>query len=156
MFNHNATRPSTGWNRNRRVGMRLSRQSATRSGLSLLEVILSIAILGGAMVMIGQLYHLGYRSAMQARLRNDANIIVDAKMAELAAGVLPLESSGNSEIAENPGWSYSVDLQSSLQLGLFMATVTVSYSNDSSNIPTTLSVVRFIPDPDYEPEEDEE
>jgi prepilin-type N-terminal cleavage/methylation domain-containing protein len=132
------------------------RLSQPRRGLSLLEVILSIAILGGAMVMIGQLYHLGYRSALQARLRNDANIIADSKMAELAAGVLPLESTGNSELPEYPGWSYSVDLQSSLQLGLFMATVTVSYGDESSNIPTSLSIVRFIPDPDYEPEEDEE
>lgn len=152
-------------NRNNRISpaacarcrrLRDGRSRTVRSGLSLLEVILSIAILGGSMVMIGQLYHLGYRSALQARLRNDANIIADSKMAELAAGVLPLESSGNSPIDEHPGWSYSVDLQSSLQLGLFMATVTVSYGEESNNIPTSLSIVRFIPDPDYEPEEDEE
>ena len=156
MFQPPPTRNQTGANSHRLTRMRTCRSGGRRAGLSLLEVILSIAILGGAMVMIGQLYHLGYRSALQARMRNDANIIADAKMAELAAGVLPLESSGGSEIPENPGWSYSVDLQSSLQLGLFLATVTVSYGDESSTVPTSLSIARFIPDPDYEPEEDEE
>ena len=68
--------------------------AASRRGLSLLEVILSIAILGGAMVMIGQLYYLGYRSALQTRYRSEGNLYADAKMAELASGVLPLESGG--------------------------------------------------------------
>ena len=108
------------------------------------------------MVMIGNLYHLGYRSALQARLRSDANILVDAKIAELAAGVLPLESTGNAEILESPGWTYSVEIQPSLQLGLFLATVTVEKTSDSGVSPITLSIVRFIPDPEYEPEEDQE
>ena len=127
-----------------------------RNGLSLLEVILSIAILGGSMVMIGQLYHLGYRSALQARLRNDANIFADTTMSELAAGVLPIESTGDSEIPGNPGWTYSVDIQPSLQPGLFMATVAVKRGDESNAVVTSISIVRFIPDPDYEPEEDEE
>ncbi len=156
MFQRRKTRDVTSPDFGLVVGVRQCGSRARRNGLSLLEVILSIAILGGAMVMIGQLYHLGYRSALQARMRNDANIIADSKMAELAAGVLPLESSGNNMVEEFPGWSYSVDLQSSLQPGLFMATVNVSYGDQSNNVPTSLSIVRFIPDPDYEPEEDEE
>jgi Tfp pilus assembly protein PilV len=156
MFKRLKTRFPTGPANGRPLDVRQCGSRVRRNGLSLLEVILSIAILGGAMVMIGQLYHLGYRSALQARMRNDANIIADSKMAELAAGVLPLESSGNNMVEEFPGWSYSVDLQSSLQPGLFMATVNVSYGDQSNDVPTSLSIVRFIPDPDYEPEEDEE
>lgn len=133
-----------------------SRRRRNRNGLSLLEVLLSIAILGGAMVMIGQLYHLGYRSAIQARLRNDANIIADSKMAELAAGVLPLESAGNAAVEEFPGWSYSVNLENSLQMGLFLVTVSVNFSDETANNPVGISIKRFIPDPDYEPEEAEE
>jgi general secretion pathway protein I len=127
-----------------------------RRGLSLLEVILSIAILGGSMVMIGQLYHLGYRSALQARLRSDANILADTTMAELASGVLPLESTGDTEVPDNPGWSYAIEIQPSLQPGLFMATVIVKRGEESAAVTTSISFVRFIPDPDYEPEEDEE
>lgn len=140
----------------RRRGGRAHHSGNGRSGLSLLEVILSIAILGGAMVMIGNLYFVGYRAAVQAKFRSDANILADAKMAELAAGVLPIESSAGSEIEGSPGWTYSVDIQPSLQNGLFMATVIVMHGTSASETQSSVTIVRFIPDPDYEPEEDQE
>lgn len=132
------------------------RASKKRNGLSLLEVILSIAILGGSMVVIGHLYNLGYRSALQARFRSEANILADAKMAELAAGVLPAESTGDQEIESAPGWTYSVSIEDSLQPGLFMATVIIKRQSESGILANGLSIVRFLVDPDYVPEEDEE
>ena len=128
-------------------------RSTNRHGLSLLEVILSLAILGLSMGIIGRLYFLGYRSAMQTRYRSEANMIADTKMAELASGVLPLDGGGGS-IDENPEWRYAVEVQQSQQPGLLLSTVTVTRSDEV--IPITVSLVRFIPDPDYEPEEDEE
>lgn len=106
--------------------------------------------------MIGNLYHLGYRSALQAQMRNDANIMASATMAELVAGIIEIESTGDTEIIGNPGWYYSVDIQNSLQPGLFMATVIVKRGQTVGSVPSSVSLVRFIPDPDYEPEEDEE
>ncbi len=132
-----------------------------RNGLSLLEVILSIAILGVSMAAIGNLFNLGLRHARQAQLRSDANILCDTKMAELVAGVIPAESTGNQTIAENPNWDYSIDIQNSEQVGLLIATVTVNQVSSQNGAPTSglsgnpvsLSIVRFLPDPDYEPEE---
>ena len=106
------------------------------------------------MVMIGNLYHLGYRSALQAQIRSDANIHAGATMAELVAGIIPIESTGETEIMGSPGWYYSVDIKSSLQPGLFMATVIVKRGENVGAVPSAVSLVRFIPDPDYEPEED--
>lgn len=127
-----------------------------RSGLSLLEVILSIAILGGSMVVIGHLYNLGYRSALAAQFRSEANLHADTKMAELAAGVLPIESTGDSDIEGAPGWQYAVQIEDSFQPGLFLATVIVRKGEESDVLINDISIVRFIPDPDYEPEEDQE
>ena len=135
--------------------MRYRLKKRGRCGLSLLEVILSIAILGGALTVIGHLYFLGYRSALQVRIRSEANVLVDSTVAELVAGVLPLESTSEVQIQSSPGWTYSVNLEPSQQAGLFLATVSVQKSNVESNIATAVSVVRLIPDPDYEPEEDE-
>ena len=132
------------------------RRARARRGLSLLEVILSIAILGGAMVVIGKLYNLGYRSANHVRVRNEANILADSKMAEIASGVLELESAVDSPIDSSPGWTYSVTVENSNQPGLFLVTVFVRRDQESNILTNGISVVRFIPDPDYEPEEDEE
>ena len=126
-----------------------------RKGLSLLEVILSIAILGGAMTVIGYIYFIGYRSAVQVRIRSEANILADSVMAELAAGVIDASSSGDVPIQGSPGWTYSVAVEQSLQPGLLMATVQVQNTQQSNRFATGVSIVRFVPDPDYEPEEDE-
>ena len=127
-----------------------------RRGLSLLEVILAVAILGGSMAVIGNLYHLGYRSGLKSQLLNDANMIAGSTMAELVVGAIPLESTGDAEVPGNPGWFYSVDIQDSMQAGLFLATVVVRRGDEESAIPASISIVRLIPDPEYEPEEDME
>jgi type II secretory pathway pseudopilin PulG len=126
-----------------------------RSGLSLLEVLLSVAILGGAMVIVGQLMSLGYRSAIEARLRTDAAIHCDTKMAEVASGVLPLSDVSGDPISEDPNWVFSVNIQPGEQNGLLVVTVTVSQTNTTSNNPVSMSIVRLMPDPDYDPAEDE-
>ena len=120
-------------------------------GFSLLEVLLSIAILGGALVVIGQLVNIGYRSAIEARIRSDANILVDGKMAEVSAGIIELQSTSSSVIEENPDWMYSVDVQQSGQLGLLMVMVTVEQTPNSASNPISMSVVRLMPDPEYDP-----
>lgn len=120
-------------------------------GFSLLEVLLSIAILGGAMVVIGQLVNIGYRSAIEAKIRSDANILVDGKMAEVSAGIIELQSTSSSVIEENPDWMYSVDVQQSGQLGLLMVMVTVEQTPNSASNPISMSVVRLMPDPEYDP-----
>ena len=136
--------------------IRTSGQSANRRGLSLLEVILSIAILGISMVAIGYLYDLGFRAARQAQFRSDANLLVDSIMAELAAGVIPAESTDGTTIESAPDWQYEIEIEDSQQPGLFLATVVVKRVPESDILPGGLSIVRFIPDPDYEAEEDQE
>ena len=125
-----------------------------RAGLSLLEVILSIAIMGVALVSIGQLINLGYRSARQAQLRSDANILVDSKMAEVVSGVLPLEAASGASIEGFPDWVYSVDIQRTEILGLLNVTVEVTALN--SSVPVRMSVARLVPDPDFDPLEDQQ
>lgn len=131
-------------------------RSATRShqahsGLSLLEVLLAIAILGGAMIVITQLLNLGYRSAVEARMRTEAALLCDTKMAELAAGVLPLSGTSGEAIEENPNWNYSVSIENASQVGLLAVTVTVSQNNVANQTPMSLSIVRLMPDPEYDP-----
>jgi len=128
-----------------------TRNHRTRTGLSLLEVLLAIAILGGAMIVITQLLNLGYRSAIEARMRTEAALLCDTKMAELAAGVLPLSGTSGEAIEENPNWNYSVSVENASQVGLLAVTVTVAQNNVGNQTPMSLSIVRLMPDPDYDP-----
>ncbi|MFO0036229.1 MAG: hypothetical protein ACK54I_06020 [Planctomycetota bacterium] len=128
-----------------------TRNHQARTGLSLLEVLLAIAILGGAMIVITQLLNLGYRSAIEARMRTEAALLCDTKMAELAAGVLPLSGTSGEAIEENPNWNYSVSVENASQVGLLAVTVTVAQNNVGNQTPMSLSIVRLMPDPDYDP-----
>ena len=128
-------------------------KSRGRKGLSLLEVLLAMAILGLSLVSIGGLVQLGYRSATDAKLQTEAYVICDSKMAEVIAGVLPLESSGGQTVEENPDWIYSVEVSNADRFGLFHVRVTVEQAPEISAYPVSFSIDRFVPDPDYNPAE---
>ncbi len=127
-------------------------KKGNRSGLSLLEVILSIAILGTSMAVIGQFFFLGYRAADRARRQFDATLICDSVMAELAAGVIDTQSISGAEAPNDPRWQYSVDVVNSDISGLLLATVSVSQRNEEN---IEMSLVRLLPDPDYLPGEEQ-
>ncbi len=125
-----------------------------RQGLSLLEVLLSIAILGASLAVIGSLVRIGIISALDTRLRSQANILCDATMAELSAGVLELRPYSETPIPNEPDWYFSVDVQDSPQLGLLYTSVTVGQTNVED--PLMVKIDRFLPDPDFDPSELEE
>lgn len=123
-----------------------------RHGLSLLEVILSMAILGISMTAIGALVSNGYRAALETRLRSDGNLLCETKMSEVVAGIIELESTNGVPIEENQEWEYSIQVEPSDQLGLLFVRVSVMQTDDASINPIEISFVRFLPDPDYEPD----
>ena len=131
---------------------RSTKRTPSRSGLSLLEVILSLAILGLSLVAIGHLFNLGFRSAADMQLRSQANMIADTTMAEVAAGVIDFSASGGI-VEDNPLWKYQVVSQDSTQPGLMSVTVTVSLA-DTANDSVSVSLVRLVADPDFEPEQE--
>lgn len=134
------------------MSTRFNTSISSRQGLSLLEVILSIAILGLSMVAIGHLFNLGFRSAADVQLRSEANMIAETTMAEISAGVIDLSSGGG--IAEgSPKWQYEVNSQESKQPGLLSVTVRVSLANDPGNNNVSVSLVRLLVDPNFEPEQ---
>lgn len=118
-----------------------------RRGLSLLETIFAIAILGMALAAIGRLVQIGFNAGGSARVYSEGQIICDSKMAEIASGVLAAESSGEAAVPESPLWRYSVDVQPADQIGLLIVKVTVKQAADT-RFEYTIS--RFLPDPNFE------
>ncbi|HRF02320.1 MAG TPA: prepilin-type N-terminal cleavage/methylation domain-containing protein [Pirellulaceae bacterium] len=127
-----------------------------RRGLSLLEVILAIAILGGALAAIGELIRLGTRSALAAHELSLAHLLADTRMAEVAGGALDLESVSTATCEEAPDWVYSVTVQSSQQPGLLQVEVLVQQDPAQFAVPISYRVFRFLPDPEYVKQLEEE
>ena len=113
----------------------------------MLEAIFAIAILGLSLAAIGRLVQLGFQAAGRARIQSQAQILCDAKMAELACGALPLESTSGNPIEDAPNWEYMVEVQPAQQIGLLVVRVAVQLVADQ---PVGFEIFRFMPDPNFE------
>lgn len=116
-----------------------------------MEVVLAMAILGGAMVAIGQLINIGHNAAIDARDLTVAQVLCDAKVSEISAGVIPATSVDGASIDEAPGWTYSFTIEQAGLDGLLKIDCTVQQDSTNS-FPVSYRLVRWIPDPDYEAE----
>lgn len=120
---------------------------ARRSGLTLLEIMLSLAIFFGALAALSQLAWNGSRSAIQARLKTQAIIRCEAKLAEVLSGAETLAPKSRVPFPDNAAWSYSVSISETVYPELLQVDVMVSHSggNRLGNVEFTLR--RWMRDP---------
>lgn len=122
--------------------------SLNRTGLTLLEVLISLAIFLGALAAISQLIGIGSRAATQAQLRTQAMIKCQSKLAEVVAGVQPMESVSLSAFEdENENWKWSLNVEPGTYETLLKLTVTVQYSGTSESVATRYQLTRQVRDP---------
>lgn len=115
-------------------------RSAPRSGLTLLEIVLSLAIFFSAVVTLAQLAWTGSRAAVQARLRTQATIRCEAKLNEVLAGAEAMQTSSGISFADDPSWTWSQVVAAGSHPELMQIDLTVSHRGTSSltNIDVTI------------------
>jgi prepilin-type N-terminal cleavage/methylation domain-containing protein len=99
---------------------------APRSGLSLLEVLVALAIFLFSLVALGRLVTLGADRALEVEQRGHAAVLCRSKLAEVAAGVIPLSSQGDTPFDEDPDYTWSLDCEQGNVSGLWQVKVTVT------------------------------
>jgi type II secretion system protein I len=125
---------------------------ATRRGVSLLEIILALALLAGAVAVLSELSRGGLDNAGRALDMTQAELLCESKLAEVVAGILPAESQqGTCETEADPSlaeWIYTIDVAEAAQTGLLELRVTVSQDPTIEPRPVECTLVRWILDPD--------
>lgn len=129
--------------------VRRQRVLSRRRGLSLLEVMLAIAILGGALVVIGELVRIGSIAADRAEKISKAQLLADSRLAEVTAGALPLQSVSDAPCEEDPDWTYSIEVGDADRPGLKLVEVTVQQDSNLVAKPLSLKVARWLVDPAF-------
>ena len=124
-----------------RSGQRRSR------GFSLLEVVLALAILVGAIAVLGELVRLGTVNAGSARDLTQAQLLCESKMAEISAGLILPEMVQAVPCEYNAEFLYSIDVQPTDMPGLVALRVTVTQDLPASHRPAEFSLLRWIQDP---------
>lgn len=122
--------------------------------MTLMEVILSIAILGGSLAVLGELVRVGTRSCRGAETLSSAQLLAESLAAEICAdsAMTPESTEGVVEQFGGASWTYMVDVQPANQEGLLVITVTVTENLDPSAQPISFSLVRWLVDPQFEME----
>ena len=143
----------------RRARKRVRPSGRIRAAFSLLEVILSLAILAGAMAMLGEVARNALENARIARDLTDAQLFCESKMAELEAGMIttdpvskmPIEALSDStlESTSDPQditWLYSVETELIDDEGLVQVRITVEQDSESVKTPVFFSMTRMVLD----------
>jgi type II secretion system protein I len=118
-------------------------------GFSLLEVILSLAILGGAIAVLGEAARLAMRNAEFTRDMARAQMLCESKLAEIMAGVAsanpvqraPIENAAG---PGEPNWLYSIERTALDEEDLISVRVTVVRDLPTAMHPVSFSLVRWI------------
>ncbi len=124
-----------------------------RRGFSLLEILLSIAILGGSLAVLSQLALTGTDAAREARELSMAQMICQTKLSEILLQNVSPQSVPNSSVESSDSGSmvpffYSVDVQPASLDGLLAVRVTVEASDpDGGPALATYSLTRWMIDP---------
>jgi hypothetical protein len=130
-----------------------------RAGLSLLEIILSIVILGGSIAVLGEMARNGLRSAQAARRLSQAQLLCETVMAELECGILEMEPITESTFTDLPDtnltdsnapeaarWVYSIEIETLDEDGLLRVSVIVSENLSEEQDPVECRLVRWMID----------
>ena len=134
-----------------------TKKQTTRSGLTLLEVMIALAILGTSLAAIGELIRIGADAADRATELTTAQFLCDSKLAEIKSGVYPADSIGPVPFeifeTEEP-WEYMVLVDSVDEQGLLLVEVTVSQIRDDGRPPAMVTLTTWMIDPMMDSEAD--
>jgi prepilin-type N-terminal cleavage/methylation domain-containing protein len=87
----------------------IHRAARRRSGLSLLEVLIALAIFLLAVVVISQMVSSAAQRGVHSKRMTQAAILCQMKMDEIVAGTQPLQSTGSQPLqGAEAAWAYSV------------------------------------------------
>jgi type II secretion system protein I len=134
-------------------GLSQRRRSARAAGFSLLEVILALAILAGALAVLGEAIRQGMRNAAAARDLTCAQLLCESKMAEITAGLIApqaVQEVAFDSVVEpsGEGWLYSIRVEPVDQEDLLAVSVTVRHDEPAEKRPISFSLVRWMIDPE--------
>lgn len=129
-----------------------------RSGITLLEVVLALAIFIAAFAVISQILNNGSRTATKAQLTSEAVFRCEKQMNSLLSGVVPLQSasqvpfddisSAGTGLSGNNQWRWTANVLESGITNLLQVEVIVEHIREVDGQPNaSFMLTRLIRDP---------
>ncbi|MDR1963338.1 MAG: hypothetical protein LBQ50_06130 [Planctomycetaceae bacterium] len=144
----------------------------SRSGTTILEVLLALLILGGAVAVLGEFSRNAFRNAKASKDITQAELLAESILAKVRIGIIEMESafdvpmtnsvsvnlndtiSDTNALSENSEalWLYTLEVTELDDYGLVALSVTVRQNKPEEQHPVACHLVRWFA---LEPEEEE-
>jgi prepilin-type N-terminal cleavage/methylation domain-containing protein len=123
------------------------RQRPHNAGFTLIEVILALVILGGALAIFGEVMQIANSNAVDARAETQAQLLASSVMDEIMAGVQDESPVSRQplDVEDATRWLYSVEVGTSDVEGVYPLTVTVEQDLEPQFNPVKFRLVRWMP-----------
>lgn len=131
----------------RRILNATERKSASRPGLTLLEVLLSLGLFLGALAALSQLWYGGVRASVQARLSTQAILRCESKLNEVVAGAVPLLSTTDTPFEDDSTWTWSLQVLPDSHANVLLLIVNVSHPGQGGLSASGYQLSRLLRDP---------
>jgi len=130
----------------------------TQAGFTLMEILVSITILGLSMVAINGLVSIGARNAREAQVLTTAQFLAESKLSEVKTGLLSPNSTGKMPFTQEETiepFTFEVQSQSMGTDGQLMAIrVVVEYTPEDGSLPLIYQLDTLMIDPQIEMQQD--
>jgi prepilin-type N-terminal cleavage/methylation domain-containing protein len=122
-----------------------------KQGFTLLEIILSLAILAGALAALGEVMRLADRNATLADDETQAQILAASVMDEIAAGSRELTAVDQVAVnsTDDPAWVFSIAMDQTAYDELVAVRVRVEQKIDAQFQPANFELTRWMPNPNF-------
>ena len=118
-----------------------------RRGLTLLEVLLSLALFLGAMAVLSQLWYGGVRASVQSQLRTQAVLRCESKLNEVVAGAVPLQPVSDTPFNDDAGWTWNMQVLPGPHADVWLVIVNVAHPGQGGLSSSGHQLSRLIRDP---------
>jgi general secretion pathway protein I len=122
----------------------------SRSGLSLLEVMLALTILAMTVALLSQITKQATDNGLMAQRLATAQMLCDSKMAEVLAGAIPLTTGPWTEITDSMQrgtWYYQIQTTTTERPNMVGVRLSITDQPNAVENPELFHVVRWMIDP---------
>lgn len=118
-----------------------------RSGMTLLEVVIALAMFFAAMAAISQILRMGSDSAVRASIRAEGTLLGESKLNEVIAGIVPLQAVSSQPFESSSQWTWTLTVEDDTDVSIKRLLLTVSHQRTDGRIDHEVKFARLMRDP---------
>lgn len=118
-----------------------------RTGLTLFELLLALAIFLTSLAALAQLLASGSRAAAQSQLQTEAILRCESKLGELVSGITAIKPVSSQTFEDDPNWAWRLTVTDGPWPNLQLVELQVSHTGRSSLGNSSYTLRRYVRDP---------